>query len=85
MSSICCYLTQTAVVAATLAHALDILAPGGFLCAYEATGALPALLWGLTPQAWSAKDERDFGLWCSVERWEALLAAAGFDKVPIPG
>ncbi|CAK0731645.1 hypothetical protein CVIRNUC_000023 [Coccomyxa viridis] len=68
-------------IAATLAHASDVLAPGGFLCAYESTSALPALLWGLAPQAWAAADERDFGLWCSVERWEALLAAAGFDKV----
>ena len=43
----CNSLHASASIAEALSHAFSVLAPGGFLCIYEATGALPALLWGL--------------------------------------
>ena len=77
----CNSLHASASIAEALSHAFSVLAPGGFLCIYEATGALPALLWGLARQCWAAADERDFALWITLPRWEALLEAAGFQKV----
>ena len=77
----CSSLHASASIAEALSHAFNALAPGGFLCVYEATCALPALLWGLARQCWAAADERDFALWITLQRWEALLEAAGFQKV----
>ena len=77
----CNSLHASASIAEALSHAFSVLAPGGFLCIYEATGALPALLWGLARQCWAAADERDFALWITLPRWETLLEAAGFQKV----
>ena len=77
----CNSLHASASIAQALSHASSVLAPGGFLCIYEATCALPALLWGLARQCWAAADERDFALWITLQRWEALLGAAGFQKV----
>ena len=79
----CNSLHASASIAEALTHAFDVLAPGGFLCIYEATCALPALLWGLARQCWAAADERDFALWITLPRWEALLEAAGFQKVEL--
>lgn len=77
----CNSLHASANIAEALSHASCALAPGGFLCIYEVTSALPALLWGLAPQCWAAADKRDFALWITLPRWEALLDAAGFEKV----
>ena len=79
----CNSLHASASIANTLSHAFNVLAPGGFLCVYEATGSLPALLWGLAARCWAAADERDFALWITLPRWEALLEAAGFQKVEL--
>ena len=57
------------------------MAPGGFLCFYDFTDVTPALFWGLSAQCWGFQDERDFSLWCSLPRWERLLANAGFEQV----
>lgn len=47
----------------------------------EVTGPLACLLWGLDERTWCAADARDWGLWCSVSRWRALLAAVGLRVV----
>ncbi len=56
------------------------MAPGGFLCFYECLDVTPALFWGLSKQSWGFEDQRDFSLWCSLPRWERLLAGAGFEQ-----
>ena len=48
---------------------------------FEITAVMPTLLWGLDAQCWNFTDEREFGLWVNVERWEGLLAQAGFQRV----
>ena len=48
---------------------------------YESNSALQPLLWGLSPQSWRFKDERDTGMLAGIPRWEQLLSAAGFQKV----
>ena len=65
----CNSLHASANIAETLSHAASALAPDGFLCIYEATCALPVLLWGLAAQCWAADDERDFALWITLQRW----------------
>ena len=57
-----------------------MLAPGGFLLFYECLDVTPALFWGLSEQCWLHTDERDYSLWCTFARWEALLDAAGFEQ-----
>ena len=74
-------MTHVVCLADTLSHAAEVLKPGGFICIYESVCMLPALVWGLSTQCWYFTDERDFSLWIRIERWEKLLAAAGFDKV----
>ena len=61
-----------------------MLAPGGFLCIYEFTSVLPAMVWGLSTQCWGFDDERDYSLWITIKRWDKLLDAAGFVKVRCP-
>ncbi len=58
----------------------EVLAPGGFLCFYDFTDVTPAMFWGLSAQCWGFEDERDYSLWCSLPRWERLLADAGFEQ-----
>ena len=36
------------------------------------------------PQCWGFEDERDYSLWCSLPRWERLLADAGFEQARAP-
>ncbi len=67
--------------AESLQNLAGALAPGGFLLLVEVTGPLACLLWGLDERTWCAVDARDWGLWCSVARWRALLAAAGLRVV----
>jgi hypothetical protein len=57
------------------------IADNGFLCFFEMTCSLPTLCWGLDAQCWQFTDEREFGLWVGIEKWEELLAAAGFTPV----
>ena len=58
----------------------EVLAPGGFLCFYDFTDVTPAMFWGLSAQCWGFEDERDYSLWCSLPRWERLLADASFEQ-----
>ena len=58
-----------------------MLAPGGYLLFYEGMDVTPALMWGLSEQCWLHTDARDYSLWCTFKRWEALLDAAGFEQV----
>jgi hypothetical protein len=44
----------------------------------------PALFWGLSEQCWLHTDARDYSLWCTYARWEALLADAGFEQARHP-
>ena len=67
--------------AAALANLSQVLAPGAFLLLHECLDATRALLWGLSERAWAPADARDHALWCTLERWHALLDAAGFEQV----
>ena len=64
-----------------LSNICEALEEGGFLMFFEITAVMPTLLWGLDAQCWNFTDEREFGLWVNVERWEGLLAQAGFQRV----
>ena len=69
------------MLAASLGHIYDALAPGGFLLLYEATDPMPAHLFGLDARTWNFNDEREFGLWIAKPRWRVLLAHAGLTMV----
>lgn len=64
----------------TLANVSSALVDGGFLMLFEVTNMVPALLWGLDKQCWQCTDERAYGRWTTVEQWEGLLLAGGFEK-----
>ena len=53
---------------------------GGFLMFFEVTNMMPALLWGLDKQCWQCTDARAYGRWTTIEQWEELLLAGGFEK-----
>lgn len=65
----------------TLGHIHSALQDGGFLCFYEETGPLMALLWGLEERSGKFTDERDYGPYLSVSRWMEVLKAAGLPPV----
>lgn len=48
---------------------------------FEMTAVMPTLLWGLDEQCWHFTDKRAYGLWTTIEQWEELLLAGGFEKV----
>ena len=68
------------MLADTLANVSKALVDGGFLMFFEITNMTPTLLWGLDKQCWQFTDERAYGLWTTIEQWEELLLAGGFDK-----
>lgn len=66
--------------AGTLANVSKALVDGGFLMIFEITNMMPALLWGLDKRCWQCSDERAYGQWTTIEQWEGLLLAGGFEK-----
>ena len=64
----------------TLANVSKALVDGGFLMFFEMTNMMPTLLWGLDAQCWHFTDKRAYGLWTTIEQWEELLLAGGFEK-----
>ena len=64
----------------TLANVSKALVDGGFLMFFEMTNMRPTLLWGLDEQCWHFTDKRAYGLWTTIEQWEELLLAGGFEK-----
>ncbi len=64
-----------------LRHVRDGLREGGFLCFFEATNLVTPLLWGLDAACWNFADERDFGLWTSIDHWKRLIVEAGLQLV----
>ena len=72
--------TPCTLRADTLANLSKALVDGGFLVFFEMTSMVPALLWGLDEQCWHFTDKRAYGQWTTIEQWEELLLAGGFEK-----
>ena len=68
-------------ISSTLAHIYSALQDGGFLCFYEETGPIPALLWGMEDATWQFTDSREYGPCLSVSHWMEQLQAAGLPPV----
>jgi fatty acid synthase len=64
-----------------LTRLYDHLTEGAFGIVYEATSPLCLPLWGIDRIAWQFEDERDYGLWCSIETWLQKFAKAGFEVI----
>lgn len=78
-------LHATADIAQTLAHVRRLLRPGGLLLLAEIVGdpGWLDLVFGQLEGWWRFSDDRTDSALLPIERWQAMLSAAGFDAVSL--